>query len=83
MAGRNVLVDKPLCLNGDEAEQMLEAHQQRPNQVHPPFHALLKYSASGLQGNPIPCTSSHARKVIRRTRANQQSKMTQHCKSRP
>ncbi|CAL8467545.1 g7083 [Coccomyxa elongata] len=33
MAGRNVLVDKPLCLNGDEAEQMLEAHQQRPNQV--------------------------------------------------
>lgn len=32
-AGRNVLVDKPLCMSGEEGEQMLEAHQQHPDQV--------------------------------------------------
>ena len=34
-AGRNVLCDKPLCLNADEAEDMLAAHKERPDKVRP------------------------------------------------
>ncbi len=38
-AGRNVLVDKPLCLNAEEGEEILKAHQEHPNQV--PLPSLL------------------------------------------
>lgn len=37
-AGKNVLVDKPLCLNADEGEAMLDAHQEHISQVH--LHSL-------------------------------------------
>ncbi len=32
-AGKHVLVDKPLCLHGDEGERMLAAARAHPNQV--------------------------------------------------
>ena len=32
-AGKNVLCDKPLCLNADEAEDMLAAHREHPDKV--------------------------------------------------
>ena len=37
-AGKHVICDKPMALNGQEAEQMLEAARQHPHQVH---HHLL------------------------------------------
>ena len=33
-AGKHVVCDKPMALNGQEAEQMLEAARQHPDQVH-------------------------------------------------
>lgn len=32
-AGKHVICDKPMALNGQEAEQMLEAARQHPDQV--------------------------------------------------
>ncbi len=39
-AGKHVICDKPMALNGEEAEQMLEAARQRPDQVCSPCHRL-------------------------------------------
>lgn len=35
-AGKNVLCDKPLCLNADEAEAMLEAHKRHSGKARLP-----------------------------------------------
>ena len=33
-AGKHVICDKPMALNGQEAEQMLDAARKHPDQVH-------------------------------------------------
>ena len=44
-AGKHVICDKPMALNGQEAEQMLEAARQHPGQVG---DNLCLHSACGM-----------------------------------
>ncbi len=70
-AGKNVLVDKPLCLNADEAEAMLQAHQAHPDKVrsilsHGAPAAPLTHARHGfyffnpllVRGKSCPCCPS-------------------------
>lgn len=50
-AGKHVICDKPMALNGHEAEQMLEAARQHPDQV--PFLTLPRHDMSLLSARCI------------------------------
>ena len=68
-AGKHVLVDKPLCLNGEEGERMLASARAHPNQVMCLHPAPRENRESGLcartqSASPPECTDPFAGTTI-------------------